>query len=503
MIKVFKDYNCDIKESCDICVIGTGAGGAVVAKELAEKGYSVIVLEEGGNNPAGSQESKPISSVSRMWRDGAITGTVGNPFVSVTLGKGIGGTTAINSATCFRTPDKIMKSWEKDLGLKSINKETMEPYFTKVEKEINVSTLSWDVLGNCAKIIKRGSDKLGLHCEPLKHNVINCKGHGVCQMGCPESAKQSTDVSYIPKAIKAGAKVFANCKAEKIIFDGKNTRGVRGHIVNPEKDDKKIFKVEILSKIVVVSCGSLITPQFLKKNKVKNREIGKHLQIHPAGRVTAIMDEEVNGWNGVSQGGYVSDYEDEGIALEGIFVHPAMLLGAMPGVGFKHKELAVQASKIAAFGTMIHDSTEGRVYPWRPFGLIIAKYMMKKIDMEKFKKAIVYTAKIFFAAGAKKVFTGIAKMPELNSLEDCDKLMKAKIKPNSMEILAFHPLGTCRMAIDKSNGVVDESGEVFGYKNLYVADGSIVPTSLGVNPQVTIMSLSTMISEKIDARLKS
>ena len=502
MIKEFKDYNKDINEKCDVCVIGSGAGGAVIAKEISEQGYDVILLEEGSNHPYNTLNSKPLDSLSKLWRDGGLTGTIGKVPISVTLGKGIGGTTAVNSATCFRTPDKIMKEWKTKFEIDYMTPEKMKPYFEKVEKEISATDLSWDVLGNSAKIIKKGAEKLGYTCKPLKHNVKNCKGHGTCQFGCPEGAKQSTDVSYIPKAIKNGAKVFANCRAEKIIKKDGKAQGVKGFLVNPNKNDKKTYKIEIKANFVVLAAGTMLSPQFLNKNKVKNKHIGRHLQIHPAGRVTALMKDEVKGWKGVSQGAMVTDFKNEDIILEGIFVHPSLLLAAMPGIGKEHKKLASNFSRIASFGTMIHDSTEGRVYSWRPFQQIIAKYNLRKVDMDKFKKAIAYTAKIFFAGGAEKVFTGISKMPVINSIEEIDTFMNTKIKPIHMEILAFHPLGTCRMAKTSKDGVVNLEGETFNLKNLYVADGSIVPSSMGVNPQVTIMSLATKISDGIIKRLK-
>ncbi|MBN2160440.1 MAG: GMC family oxidoreductase [Spirochaetes bacterium] len=501
-IRQFGDYAGDIREECDVCVIGSGAGGAVAAKELAEKGLSVILLEEGGHYTRDDWNGKPLSSLRSMWRDGGLTGSFGSPFVSITLGKCIGGTTAVNSATCFRTPDAILKKWRTGLGLDNLTLAALRPYFERVEKELHVTTLSWDVLGNCAKIIKRGCDRLGLSCRPLRHNVIECAGAGTCQFGCPENAKQSTDVSYIPRAVAHGARVYANCRAEKLVIGGAGVAGVRGALVDPARDDKKIYSIDVKARAVVVSCGSLITPQLLWKSGIKNRHIGRHLQIHPAGRVCALMKDRVEGWKGVSQGAYVDDYHDEGIALEGIFIHPSMMLSSMPGVGMKHKDLAVQFPHLAAFGIMIHDSTEGRVYPWRPMRLILSKYIIRRDDVEKFKKALAYTARIFFAAGAKQVYTGISRIPVLNSMEDAERLLGMNIRASHLEILAFHPLGTCRMAARETDGVVNRQGEVFGVPNLYVADGSVVPTSLGVNPQITIMALATYIADGIVKKLR-
>lgn len=308
------------------------------------------------------------------------------------------------------------------------------------------------------------------------------------------------DVTYIPLAEKYGAKIFTYFRAEKLITKDNVVRGVTGSILNPSTK-KRNWQFHIDADIVVVACGALITPAFLRANGLHNRNIGRNLQIHPAGRVVALLNEKVEGWKGVSQGAYIEDFENEGIILEGIFVHPSLMLAALPGVGKHHKELAVQYPNLAAFGVMIHDSTTGRVKKIPRGNGFIASYSIKKIDMEKFKRAIAYTSRIFFAAGAKTVFTPISSMPILNSMKDIDSFLKLPVKPNQMEIMAFHPLGTCRFGRSQKTGAIKTTGESFELKGLFVTDASIIPTSLGVNPQLTIMALSTMIAENISNKL--
>ncbi len=503
MIKTIKDYNSDINETCDVCIIGSGPGGGVAARELAEKGLSVVLLEEGGHYTVNDWDGKPVKGLIEMYRSGGTTGTMGNPFISLTLGKCIGGTSTVNSATCFRTPGTVLQRWRDDLGLEAMTEETLNPYFERVEKMVNVTELPWDVLGNNAKIVKRGCEKLGFTCRPLKHNVKDCKGCGPCQFGCQENAKQSVNVTYIPKADAAGARIYANCKAEKIRIKNGAAEGVDASVVDP-LTGKRLYSVTVKAGAVVVSCGAMITPSFLKWSGLRNRHIGRHLQIHPAGRVVALMKETVKGWQGVSQGAYIDDFEDEGIMMEGIMVHPSLLLAALPGVGHKHKEMAVKYNNLAAFGVMVHDETEGRVLkgqsPKRNGG-VLATYMIKRVDADKLKRAVAYLAKIFFAAGALRVYTAISKMPYLDSVEDADRLLNMRVKPNQIETMAFHPLGSCRMASGPKQGAVDGSGESFEVKNLFVADASIIPTSLGVNPQITIMALSNYVADGIARRL--
>ncbi|MCX8124577.1 MAG: GMC family oxidoreductase [Spirochaetes bacterium] len=491
----YKKYN---SFDADVCVIGSGAGGAVAAYELAAFGYTVIVVEEGGYYTTKDYNGKPLDNMKTMWRGAGSTVSFGIPPVSIPTGKCVGGTTAINSATCFRTPENIVTQWKRELNV-DLQYSCLIPYFEKVEKIINVTELSWDVLGKCAKIVKRGADALGLHCRPLKHNVKNCKGCGTCQFGCVEGAKQSTEVSYIPLALKYNTVLLTHCKAEKIIFKGKNAHSVECSVCNEQ--GKIIAHCIIKARIVICACGSMITPLLLKKSGVKNKHIGMHLQIHPCSRVVALMDEEVNGWIGVSQGAYIDDYADEGIMLEGIFVHPSILTASLPGVGKDFFALAQQFSNIAAFGVMVHDTGQGRVFG--SLSTPLSWYSLTAHDVETLKKGIAYLSEVFIAAGAREIYTPISSLTKIKSMDDIIKLKAHTIKRTHIpEVFAFHPLGTCRMAGDSNQGVVDSYGKCYGTSNLYIADGSIVPTSLGVNPQITIMALATKISHHVAEQLE-
>ncbi len=492
MIYSYSDYEHSKQLNADVCVIGSGAGGAVVAYELAASGYSVIIVEEGGFYSTKDYDGKPLASMKTMWRGAGATVSFGIPSISIPAGKCVGGTTAINSATCFRTPEHVVHQWKQRLQVNLDFKE-LESYCERVETIINVTKLPWDVLGNCANIVKRGADALGLHCKPLMHNVKNCKGCGTCQFGCVEGAKQSMEVSYIPLALQYNAMLLTHCKAVKILFKGNKAYGVQCVITN-EAGEKSTCTVN--ASVIVCACGSMLTPLLLKHSGVRNKHLGKHLQIHPCSRVVALMDEEVNGWIGVSQGAYIDDYANEGIMLEGIFVHPSILAASLPGVGNDFLQLVQRFNNIAAFGVMVHDTAEGVVSGNMNAPLLW--YSMSGRDIETLKKGIAYLSMVFIAAGAKQVFTPLSPFPVLHSMDDVKKLEHAHISRKDIpEVFAFHPLGTCRMAGDSSCGVADSYGKCFNTDNVYIADGSIVPTSLGVNPQITIMTLATKISRHI------
>lgn len=502
MIKEFKDIDRDIFETADVCVIGTGAGGAVVAKEMAEKGFNVVTLEEGSHFTVKNFNQDPGDMIGMMYRDAATTIALGIPPASITLGRCIGGTTTINSATCFRIPETIVEKWCKSYDCEGLVYEDLVPYYEKVEKEINVMELTEDILGNVYQIVKRGAEKLGLEAKPLKHNVKNCEGAGVCQWGCIKGAKQSTDVSYIPKADQAGARIYANCCAKRLKIENGRVKGVTGYFIDPETK-KKHYSIYVEAKIVCIAMGAMISPAFLLKHHKANTsgKLGKGLTIHPVVRVTAEMEEEVNGHYGVSQGGYIDNFLDEGIVLEGIFVPPGLLTMPLPGVGEDHKYLAKHYNNLACFGVQISDTTKGRVFRGLPGYAFTAWYSLNQTDTEKLQTGIGYLADIFFAAGAKRVFTGCFKMPEIASKGDLARFKTTKIRPWHFEVLAFHPMGTCRMGNDSRYSVVDMNLETHDVKGLFVTDGSTFPSSFCVNPQLTIMAFATRAADYIAANI--
>lgn len=498
MIREFADIDKDISLEADVCVIGTGAGGGVVTRELAEKGLRVVALEEGSHFTTKHFNQDPGDMLAMMYRDSGTTVALGFPPVSITLGRCIGGTTTVNSASCFRTPKPVVEHWVQEMGCEGLSYEELIPYFERVEERISVTELTEDILGSCYQVVKRGAEKLGLHPRPLYHNVRNCEGAGVCQWGCIKNAKQSTNLSYIPQADKAGAGIYANCRVEKLVTESGRVKEVKGRFVDPATR-KKTFCIRVKAPVVCLAMGTMITPAFLLKQRLANTsgELGKNLTIHPCGRVVAEMEEEVKGHWGVSQGGQIADFQDEGIMLEGIFIPPAIMTLALPGVGEEHKRLAMAYKNLAAFGVMVHDSSRGRVLPGLPGYAFTAFYQINREDLEKLRKGIATVSEIFFAAGAKQVFTGCYKMPVIKNQKEIQDFRKMKVNPWHFEIMSFHPLGTAKMGNDPGKSVVNIHLESHDIKGLFIPDGSPFPTSLGVNPQVSIMTFATRCADYI------
>ncbi len=492
--------NKNIDDSAEAVVVGSGAGGSVVAKELAEGGMRVIIVEDGGSHSGKDFNRKPLDMFKLLYRDAGLT-TVGlNPVIFLPLGRCLGGTTTINSGTCYRAPSYILKKWREEYGITDLTDDNMGRWYSRVEKIINVEPVPEELLGKIGKLFREGAKKLGYRAGSIPRNAKNCKGCGHCAFGCIEDAKQSMNLSYIPIAEKHGTKVYIYSKASRIIIENGCAKGIEAEIVDSAGREMG-FKLKVKAKYIFIACGAIHTPALLLRNKIGNKNTGRHLRIHPSIRVSAIYDEVIRGWEGVPQSFHIHEFENEGIFLQGQFVPPGVEAPMLPGIGLEHRTLMENYERLASFGALISDDSEGRVRAL-PDGRPFASYTLIKRDLHKLLRASAITADLFFASGAKRVFFPIYSFNEVTSPKDLNKIYDRVRKPNQIEMMAFHPMGTCRMSANPNNGVVDINGEVYGCKNLYVCDASIFPTSTRINPQLTIMAMATRIAERMLGKAK-
>jgi hypothetical protein len=254
---------------------------------------------------------------------------------------------------------------------------------------------------------------------------------------------------------------------------------------------------------VVLALGAMCTPAFLLRQKIPNRSgrLGRNLHIHPACRMVAEFDEIIDAFDGITQGSYVDKWLDRGVMLETIFTPPGPILASMPGFGTQFVSLALAYRRLASLGVMVSDTSTGRVCPGWFGSAFTAHYQLNQSDAESLRFGMARIAEIYFAAGAKRVFANFYPMPILESADDIPKFEKMAVKPEYLELMAFHPMGTCAMGGDPMSSVVDYSLRSHEIENLYVMDGSVVPTALGVNPQVTIMTLAMRAASLLAKKL--
>lgn len=464
----------------DVCVIGAGAGGAVVAAELAQGGAKVILLEQGLSHSVDSFTARPPQMLAQLYRDGGQTLTIGNPPIVLPLGKGLGGTTLVNSGTCFRTPPHVLQAWRERFGL-HIDQAELSACFLRVEEALSVKEVTPQLAGANAAVARRGAEALSWSHGYLKRNAKGCVGSGVCAFGCPTSAKQHTGITYVPKAVAAGAQVITGADVKRIVMRA----GKPSHIEAVLSAEGKV-PLQVRCKTVIVATGTIHTPGLLHRSGLKGEssQLGCNLSLHPATAVFGLMEERVDMAKGVPQSFYIDEFAQEGIMFEGIAGPPSYAAMSLPLKGEAHAAAMARYPYLSQFGLMVSDSSRGRVrsVPKLPNTPLIT-YDLDQADLQRFRDGLQRLREMFFAAGAKEVYLPLPQGVEPQDAQRGD-----------LRLMAFHPLGTARADADPAAGVVDENLAVHGVEGVYVADGSVVPSSLGVNPQLTIMGLATRLA---------
>ncbi len=505
MIYSSKDVTSDLRLTAEVVVVGSGAGGATVARELSREGRKVVVLEAGAHFTSDDFHMRMDEAFMNMYWYGGQLMTLGNPVFLIPQGKTLGGTTTINSGTCFRMPHRVLKRWQLDYGLWEITEEELDLYYSAVEEFLFVQKGDPEVIGRNALLFLEGARSLGLSGGILSRNAKECEGYGVCCFGCPSDAKQSANISYIPDAVEAGCEVYTECTVREITVRNGKATGVRGTF-SPGRGRGSGPAIEVEAGVVVLAAGAFHTPRMLLAQGLCNSsgQVGRNLTIHPCSGTVALMDERLGNPKGIPQATYVDEFADDGIMLEGGTMPPLGIVMGLPYNGRRMMDFMKDYPRLGIFGGMLseHCST-GRVllHP-RDRERYILLYNLKGEDVRKFKFMTELMAEIWFSLGAKSLFTPTLSYPKM--LPSDLKRFKSR-KPSASDYIgvsAYHPLGSCRMGSDPGQSVVKHTGESWDVDNLFICDGSVVPTSLGVNPQMTIFALSMRSAGFIDDRLE-
>jgi choline dehydrogenase-like flavoprotein len=471
----------DIKDRYDAIVIGSGAGGAIVAWRLSQRGIRVALFEA-GPEPNSLREDHPVIKAVKYYWDNGLTFTMGKPSISLPFGRVLGGTVTVNSGTMFRVSEETLSKWSIETGV-NIDRGRLGEAYSLVENKLNVRDVPDELLGNNANVVKKGAEELGLNHYPVKRPIGECCGAGECAFGCPYDGKIDMRISFLSEAKRYGLEIYSNSPVKYIVKRGNRVKGV---VVNIDGYEKMVE-----ADIVIVSAGALNTPHLLRKAGVDNENLGRHLHIHPAVGVTAFMKYKVFGWRGTMQSYCIDDlFSDWHTLLLATF--------PPPGIGYSAGSVPLDSLDkypyLASIGVQSSDDGEGHIPSLRLLG--VAKYNLWDDDLEKIKEGIILATEILLAAGAEKIFLPIKKTLGIESVSEARKILnEASIE--YFKLSAYHPMSTARMGSDEEEGVVDDRGRVFGYENLYVADASIIPSSTHVNPQLTINALSLMVADNI------
>ncbi len=487
--------------AADVVVIGSGAAGAVVAYELSRSGAKVVVLEAGPYVPSSQFREHAPTALETLYQDsGNQVNTTGD--LAILQGRCIGGSTVVNATACFRVPDQVLENWAGEHGLGNLTPEVLAPYFERVERNLSVhQNEPWEVNYN-GRLLIAGAQKLGIPAAPISRNIKDCALTGHCISGCKTDRKQSMLVTYLPWASELGATIFSGTRAETFEVHDRRVTAVNAVATDARGKAKP---VRVTAGLVIVAAGAVQTPLLFQKNEIGNSsgQIGRNFACHPSLAVFGEHEENIYAWVGATltaQAGDIENPLEGGYLLEAGMVGPVITSAWIDGgVGRDFVEFMENSKKFQAAVILIHDHNVGRVYLDGDRKRI--DYDLDDRDFESMREALRGTARIYFAAGARRVYLPTTRRTTIESADRIDSVVDSLQNGKHMyRLTSYHPQGTMRMGADPTKSVVGPDGRCHDLDNVYVPDASLFPSSLLVNPQITVYTMASYISDQILAR---
>lgn len=498
MIYHLKDVEGGFNVEADAVVIGTGAGGAVAAANLAQAGLRTVVLEAGPQvRPEDMTRDAPRFLARYFW-DGGLRLLGGSAPIPTMQGRCLGGSTVSNSAIMYKLPDWVRKEWIEHDGCTHLAEAAFDRSFDRIFAGTRTQPTPLEAQGPRNLIIRDALQKMGIAGNPLPRAVEGCKGCADCIVGCACGAKQSVDRSYIPVSTAAGGQVYTCCHVDRVIMEGDRAVGVTGRVIDP-KGYRVVARFTVRAPRVILSAGTMHTPTILQQSGVNPRgQVGSTLFAHISGGVIGIMDEPMYPWVGASQGWGAFSKEVQGLKFESLWADPSVMLVKWGGFG---------PDFLRKLGDINHATIGALVYRGKCSGTVKAnrdgsprmKLYIPKSEAHVVMRGQKLMADGLLRCGARYVFAG--KMPgvpeELRTERDTETLLGTHLHAGHLPMTGNHVFGSCRMTGSDKTGPVDLEGRVRGTRGLWICDGSIFPSPSAVNPQATIMALSDLITRRI------
>lgn len=507
----------DLVLECDVCIVGSGAGGSVIAERLASAGLKVIVVEQGAYDTSETFKPSEMFMMQKLFQQAGTASTKDLSFVLL-AGRGAGGGTTVNWNTCLKPAARILEEWARDYGLSGVLGPAFGSYLDEVWSKLQVNTDESQRNGN-NQALWDGCKALGYSEGPdfhvISRNAVACRQRcDYCTYGCRYACKQSTSVTYLPSAQENGARFLFNTRAERVLVEGGQARGITGVRVR----EGRTHRVEVRSRAVVAACGGIETPALLLRSGLKDRNIGNYLTLDPTVAVGGVFEKAINPWAGPPQTVAVWKFIDldgtyHGFWVEAAPAHPGLFALSIPWVdGKQHKDFMKRFyAHSSASIVLLRERSWGRVSIDRD-GFPVTSYNLGREDKETLMRGMEETARILAAGGARIVWTthnsslmvGDGSRPLTSS--DIDRLGESirqeGIAYNRMMLYSAHVMGSVRMSADPAKGPTSPSGELHTVKNLFIGDACVFPTTPAVNPMIAIMAMARMTSESIITALK-
>ena len=492
----------DTELDCDVVVVGSGAGGGVLAAELAAAGQDVIVLEKGGHHETGDVDQLEVPSFRRLYLDGGLTATA-DQGVILLAGSCLGGGTVVNYTTSFATPDAVRDEWARISGLDVFSAASFTRSLDAVCARVGVNT-DHGAPSSRDALMEAGLRASGWHVAAMPRDVSGCTQDdvcGYCGFGCARDAKRSTLRTYLEDAAAHRARLVVECEAQRVVVE-------RGTAVGVEARSRTGARVRVRARAVVAAAGAVGTAALLLRSGLTG-EVGQGLRLHPVTAVWGLFDQDVRPWTGTIQSRYsneLADLDDGfGVRFETAPVHPAFqALGAAWAGADAFDATMRELPRTSLVGLLVRDREPGRVSVARS-GRPVLRYGVSRYDQRHVRRGVDAAACVLLAAGARRVRSMQSRPVVLDAGGSVDEWLaradRVGYGSNRTTYVTFHQMGTCRMGADPTRGAVDGAGESHEVRRLFVADGSLFPSASGVNPMITIMALAHHVAQEMKARL--
>jgi len=493
---------------CDYVVVGSGAGGSIAAAVLAEAGAPVMMVEEGGHHTRREFTMQEAWAYDTLYQD---HGNRATEDLSITIlqGRTVGGGTTVNWTSSFRTPERTLALWSRR-HTAAIDSTKLAPHFAAVEQRLSIGPGNEDDVNHNNRKLWNGATKLGWQPELIRRNVKGCARLGYCGMGCPLDAKQSALITYVPDALAAGADLYTNCRVKLIETDRRSARAVVAEPLDRALDRPTGRRVVLHARRgVVLAAGAINSPALLLRSRISSGsgQVGRRTFLHPTVPLVAFYADPIEAFYGPPQSVACHHFADRGdrvgYFIETAPVHPMLAALALPGFGAAHRRhadrLAYAQATIALLIDGHHQDDGGRVTVDRDARVRI-HYPLHPALREAAIDAIANMARVQLAAGAVEVMTLHDPPLVIRNEADIAQIARADFGPNRHTLFSAHQMGGCAMGADPRTAVVDEHGRHHDLDNLWITDGSIFPTSLGVNPQLSIYAHARMFASEIPTK---
>ncbi len=494
------DHPDEVELSCDVVVVGTGAGGGVAARELAAAGLDVVVLEEGPFIRPEQVSNDTGTAMTQVLAEAGLRTFLAPSAVASIQGRCVGGSTFPNSAILFRIPDDVLEEWAQEHGVQGLTNAALAESYERVERLTHKAPAGGPELGRKNELFAIGAAAMGIEAHPFDLGKQGCKGHGSCLPACRMGAKYSTDLSHVPDAVRFGARLYTRARCDKVTSSGSTATGVVGHFVDAK--GKKTGRFQVKARAVVLAGGVLGTPLILKRSGLANRSgmVGRNLHGQPGAAIYAIFDEKVEPWKGHTQG--YGAFLDEHRKIEVLWSPLSLMAVRMPGFGLTLKDNLALFPYTAVWDVVVRGTSSGRILGGTGSDPI-AWFPQNRVDTDRIVSGLKLLGEMAFAAGAKAVMPGAYGLPDkFTDPAQLAALAPGKIHPNQLVMASTHIFGTCRMGGNPATSVVNSHGECHDVENLWICDGSVLPNGTRVNPHEPIMAVSDLFCQGIVERLK-